>query len=258
MSPTLMPPMLASRPHMSDSAAPEIRLVPAPRSEPPTDEQLTAAGIEAPPMWAPLLPLDLPGSEAPRNRPRRPPSKTPPSKTPPSKTPPPTTSLAVPPPLDTAQRQARRAVEPATIEPSPALIATRRFLTTCLEVIGGFRPLSQLRPFCLPDRYSEIAARLAERPASTRAGRSRGLAHLAAAARTPLVRRATSAPPRAGRAHQTGPGDRVTARHVQMCEATDGVAEVAVVLTRRDEVWAMALRFECHLGRWLCTDLQVL
>jgi hypothetical protein len=43
-----------------------------------------------------------------------------------------------------------------------------------------------------------------------------------------------------------------------MCEVTEGVAEVAVVLTRRGEVWAMALRLECRLGRWLCTDLQVL
>lgn len=237
---------LVARPAPGHPAPLAVRVVPAPRSEPPTDDQLAAAGLDAPPMAALLLPLDLPGTLLPRIRQRKVPAET---------------SQIVAEQPETPERPAVAVAEPVAaleVEQSPARIATRRFLATCLEVIGGFRPLSQLRPLCLPDRFPDIAERLAERPGAGPTGRSRGLAHLAAAARTPLVQRASGAPPRAGRANQTSPGDRVSVRRVQLCEASDGVAEVAVVLTRRDEVWAMALRLECRRGSWLCTDLLVL
>jgi hypothetical protein len=139
--------------------------------------------------------------------------------------------------------------------PSPARLATRRFLATCVEVIGGFRPLAQLRPLCFPERFAEIAERLGAHPASGPGWRSRGLAHIAS--RGSLGGRGPVAPPRGGRANQTGPGDRVQVRRVQICEAVDGVAEIAVVLARRDRVWAMALRLERRRGRWLCTHLEV-
>jgi len=139
--------------------------------------------------------------------------------------------------------------------PSPARVAIRRLLATCLEVIGGFRPASQLRPFCLPDRFDDIVERLTGRMVGP-PNRSRGFG-LAGGARTPVTGRITGAPPRTGRAHQTGPGDRVAIRRVQVCEAIDDVAEVAVVLARREQVWAMALRLEFHRGRWLCTHLEV-
>jgi len=143
-----------------------------------------------------------------------------------------------------------------TAGPSPARLAIRRLLATCLEVIGGFRPASQLRPFCLPERFEDIVERLTGHMVGA-PNRSRGLAR-AGGARTPVTGRITGAPARAGRAQQTGPGgDRVAIRRVLVCEAIDDVAEVAVVLGRREQVWAMALRLEFHRGRWLCTHLEV-
>ena len=47
-------------------------------------------------------------------------------------------------------------------------------------------------------------------------------------------------------------------RHVQICEVGDSVVEVAVVLARREQIWAMALRLELHRGRWLCRCVEVL
>jgi hypothetical protein len=156
----------------------------------------------------------------------------------------------------------QRAV-PVDVEPSPARLATRRFLATCVEVIGGFRPTAQLRPLCFPEQFAEITDRLRAHPATGPGWRSRGLAYAAASsgpsgARGSMAARGgPAAPPRGGRANQTGPGDRVVVRRVQICEATDGVAEIAVVLARRDRVWAMAMRMERRRGRWLCTHLEV-
>jgi Family of unknown function (DUF6459) len=127
--------------------------------------------------------------------------------------------------------------------------ATRRLLSTCVEVVGGYRPIGQLRPFCQPERFDSIVNRLL-RP-SGGAGRGHG------ATRASVVA-GQGGPPRAGRAARTGPGDRVTVRRVQVCDVSDGVAEVAVVMARRDKVWAMAIRMELARGRWQCTHLEVL
>jgi hypothetical protein len=47
-------------------------------------------------------------------------------------------------------------------------------------------------------------------------------------------------------------------RRVQVCDVLDGVAEIAVVMSRRDKVWALALRMELVAGRWLCSHLEVI
>ncbi len=160
-------------------------------------------------------------------------------------------------------------------------------------MIGGYRPLAHLRPLCLPSNFADIADRLSGHPAT--GWRSKGLAHLGASGlrratlapnnaaspqnamvprnavapqnavvtgkpvvpQSAAVPRSTVAPPRTGRVHQTGPLDRIVIRRVQICETIDGVAEIAVVLARRDQVWAMALRIERSGGRWLCTHLEV-
>jgi hypothetical protein len=222
-------------------AGPTIRVRPVPRSEPPSDAELIAASLEAPPMTAPQLPLELPGTRTLRPKRRR------------------------TPPAETADLVATAVSEPhpvrlgpdpqAEVELSPARLATRRFLSMFLEVVGGFRPVTHLRPFCQPERFIDIADRLAAHPATGPAWR-RQAAQLTA--RTPVTGRVTGGPPRAGRANQTAPVDRVSVRRVQVCEAIDNVAEVAVVLARRDQVWAVALRLECHRGRWLCAHLDVL
>jgi hypothetical protein len=127
--------------------------------------------------------------------------------------------------------------------------ATRRLLATCVEVVGGYRPVGQLRPFCQPERFDSIVNHLL-RPAGG-SGRGHG------ATRASVVA-GHGGPPRAGRGARTGPGDRVTVRRVQICDVSDGVAELAVVMARRDKVWAMAIRMELARGRWQCTHLEVL
>jgi hypothetical protein len=125
-----------------------------------------------------------------------------------------------------------------------------------VEVIGGFRPMSQLRPLCLPDRFTDIADRLATHPATSPGGRNRTQAYRAY--RSPINGRATGAPPRTARVNRTAPADQPGIRRVQICDIGPEVAEVAAVLGRRDIVWAMALRFEHRRGRWLCSLVEVI
>ena len=145
---------------------------------------------------------------------------------------------------------------PDAAEPAPSTLdarrATRRFLAACLEVIGGYRPVSHLRPLCQPDRYPLVAERLGGR-------RGNGQRNLGGARPQAIGGRTPSgSPPRAARGNSAAPGDRVGVLRVQLGEPQAGVAEVAVVLTRRERVWAMAFRLEERDGRWLCTHLEVL
>jgi hypothetical protein len=213
---------------------PVVRVRPAPRSEPLSDDERRAAGLQAPPMAAPALPLGMPAR---RRRPS--PRRAGPTR--------PVAAAASTHALGTA------APEPAAGPPvsSPARLATRRFLAVCVEVLGGFRPVTQLRALCLPERFDEVTQRLrAHTPGAVPGSR--------APARSPVPRRTpTGAPPRPGRVGQSGT-ERVTVRRVQVCEPIDGVAEVAAVLARRDDVWAMALRLERRHERWLCAHLEVI
>jgi hypothetical protein len=227
MSATLAAPKASPR-------IPAVRVRPAPRSEPPSDDERQAAGLQAPPMAAPALPLGMP------TRRRRPsPRRAAPTR--------PASAAAA------THADGAAAPEPAAGPPvlSPARLATRRFLAVCVEVLGGFRPVTQLRPLCLPDRFDEITRGLrAHTPGAVPGSRTPGQS--AVSRRTP-----TGAPPRPGRVGQSG-ADRVTVRRVQVCEPIDGVAEVAAVLSRRDHVWAMAVRLERRQERWLCAHLEVI
>jgi hypothetical protein len=253
-----MPATLAGHP---TAAAPPatIRVLPVPRSEPPTDQELEAAGVDSPPMTAPLLPIDLPSSSSARRRSAATSRPAPVGGA--AKrglaTPAPAVTLTHPDaPGCPAGPGVHQGEAPAPLEPSPARLATRRLLATCLEVIGGFRPVVHLRPFCLPEAYVDIAKRLTAGSVASPGGQWRG--HAYATWRTPVTGRATGAPPRAGRASQTGPGDRICVRRVQICETREDAAEVAVVLARREKVWAMAVRLERIHDRWLCTYLELL
>jgi hypothetical protein len=227
MSATLTPAMASQR-------TPAVRVRPAPRSEPPSDDERRAADLQAPPMAAPALPLGMPTRRR-RPSPRR--------------------AGQTRPVAGAASTHAREMADPrpAAGPPaiSPARLATRRFLAVCVEVLGGFRPVTQLRALCLPERFDEITQRLrAHTPGAVPGSR--------ATASSPVPRRApTGAPPRPGRAGQSG-AERVTVRRVQVCEPIDGVAEVAAVLARRDHVWAMAVRLERRQDRWLCAHLEVI
>ncbi len=127
-------------------------------------------------------------------------------------------------------------------------LVARRLLGTCIEVLGGFRPIAQLRPYCAPERFEAIANRLL-RPVGTGHGHGATRGSL-------IAGRSTASGP--GRPGRSAPEDRVTVRRVQICDVMEGVAELAVVMSRRNKVWAMAMRMEQSRGRWQCMHMEVL
>ena len=200
-------------------ARPLVRVVPVPRLEPPADHELVAAGVEPPPASAPALPIDLPMGQ---RRPRR-------------------IQPAV-------QAEIPRRLAPAEPTDFSVMVpVVRRLLATFLEVAGGFRPIAHLRPFCRPERFGLIVDQLS----GCGDGKFRGAA--SAAINNPIALRGR----RPGRPVPPPSTERLSVRRVQICELRGGAAEVAVVLSRHDRVWAMALRMECRRGRWLCTYLEL-
>jgi hypothetical protein len=182
------------------------------------DHELEALGLDAPPMTAPALPLELPTGARVQRR-GGPGAERP------------------------ALTFAGGTDQPAQAPRPPLPAAVRHFVASCVEIIGGFRPVAHLRPFCAPQARDTVAERLLGRPAMQR---------------RPGVRpRVPSAPPRVGRTHQSAPVDRVAVRRVHLCEIGDEAVEVAAVLCRRETVWAMAVRLELIGGRWLCTHLEL-
>jgi hypothetical protein len=202
---------------------PSISIRPVPALEPPTDDELARAGIVPPSPFSETLPISLPGSAGSRRR--RGPTRSP-------------RAIA-----------AVHAVPRAAADPGAghtAAGAAHRFLAACVEVLGGYRPPAHLRGLCAPEEFAAITLQLTGRHGAQLAGRS------------PLTPRpATGAPPLSPRAGQVGPGS-LAVRRVVVCEPRPGVAEVAVVLTRRDRSWAMALRLELRGQRWCCTHLRVI
>ncbi|MFC7544764.1 Rv3235 family protein [Plantactinospora sp. GCM10030261] len=109
--------------------------------------------------------------------------------------------------------------------------ATRRFLGCCLEILDGHRPIGHLRRLCHPVEATDLID-----------------AFTAAVRR--LARRTGTVTRRSGSA--------LRIRVLRVCEPTDGVAEVAVVLGRIDRSWALALRLERSPDGWLCTAFELL
>jgi uncharacterized protein DUF6459 len=216
-----------------------IRVCPVPRAEPPTEDEMCEAGWDPPGSGTPLLPLDLPRRVAPGRSGRearqdvRPDARTG------------GTALAV--------ADAGGADQPGERHgpPSAARTATRVFLATCLEIVGGYRPIAHLRPFCRPEHFLDIANQVTGQAPS---GRFRGRAYGAVRAPGP----STLTPPRSVGAARNSPTQRIYPRRVQTSEAVAGAIEVAVVLTRNEQVWAMAFRLEEWRGRWLCSCLEML
>ncbi|WP_092380790.1 Rv3235 family protein [Micromonospora phaseoli] len=116
----------------------------------------------------------------------------------------------------------------ATATPAATRVA-HRFVTTCLEVLNGFRPPVQLRQQLDPARSAVLLPELAR----------------ATARGAPARRRSTR------------PGLRL--RRLRVCEPHPAAIEAAAVLTGvAGRSWALALRLEHRRGNWLCTDLRVL
>ncbi|MEV7329014.1 Rv3235 family protein [Micromonospora sp. NPDC093244] len=112
---------------------------------------------------------------------------------------------------------------------SEATRAAHRFVSTCLEVVNGYRSPAQVRPLLDPARSGELLIELAR-----------------ASGRTGVTRRRAARP-------------LARLLRLRVCEIGDAAVEAAAVLTGDGgRSWAMALRLEHRRGRWLCTALHVL
>jgi hypothetical protein len=117
------------------------------------------------------------------------------------------------------------------------LPAAHRFTQLCVEVIGGYRPIHQLRALTCPAAFESVAAQLA-RPGAAWGRQPRRPAQ--------RVEQPVRQPP-----------DRLRLRRVRTCQARTNAIEAAAVLSRGDRAWALAIRLERRDVAWLCTHLQV-
>jgi hypothetical protein len=182
---------------------PAIRLRPAPRHEPPFDDERDTLTWPSPDQLA----LDWSHLTAPvRHSPPKP----------------------APPPL---KRPAVTGVSPE------ARLAVRRFVSTCVEVLNGYRPATHLRKLSQPREASTVVAQGvvgAHRVTEARQARTAG--------RSPRPRRPTPA----------------AVVRLQLCEPREGAVEAAAVLVIGDRTHAMALRLELHDDAWLATTMRLI
>ncbi|HZN16772.1 MAG TPA: Rv3235 family protein [Micromonosporaceae bacterium] len=221
---------------------PLVTVLPAPRIDPPYDDEHAPepwlARQEAPPRlpleWPP--PADLPGP--------RPPATQPAAERQPALSASPALAghhaaaghhpaIAGHPALSgqsACTAQPAPAGGPAVLPrggPSEARIAVRRFLAVLLEVLDGYRPAGHLRRLTLPSAFAAVTDEVAR-----------------------AARRGTRA--------VTGPrAHRFRLRELRVCEPRTGAVEVAAVLGRGECVFAVALRLEQTRASWLCTVAQV-
>jgi hypothetical protein len=109
--------------------------------------------------------------------------------------------------------------------PVAAQVAAGRFVSACVEVLNGFRPVGHLRALTTPFDYAAVVKQLTKR----------------ARLRVPA----------------TPGGTRVGLHRVRVFEQRAGVAEAVAVLKHGNATWAIALRFEHRRGAWLCNLLEV-
>lgn len=265
---------------------PSIRVRPAPRLDPPYDDELE------PDYWvtAHQLAFEWPRMPVP---PFAEPAFTEPFGT--SPWPHPGAGRPDPPQPDPRCRQPSGTT-------GEAKLAVRRFVQMCVEVLNGYRPAAHLRSLTLPTVAADIVAqavagvsRVAEirRAATTtprsspgiRAGRSalatgatptaHGTSSVtpsppalpsrsAPAGRTPLA--ATQPAPAAARRASVGRGRDRHDRHPRpvgvlsshLCEPRPGAVEAAVTLVTAGRTWAMALRLEVHNESWRATTMRLI
>jgi hypothetical protein len=276
----------------SPQVRPPIRVLPVPRAEPPTDQERADADLDATPAkhatpaedatpTRPLPALIAPptgyGQAHPTDLDDQPARADQPPTTATDagiaaagcaeSTPATRTGAA---PADRARVAAGTTGESSEGANVPAAkAAVHRFVAVCLEVIGGYRPPTHLRPLCAPGELAEVVRQLTGRattlgagtapaPATALGGRGRS-GPGAGGSRTPVMTRAaTGAPARSPRLAPVAPHDRTAIRRVLITEPVPGVAEVVVLLDRRQRTLAMTLRMELRAARWACTHLRVL
>lgn len=117
-------------------------------------------------------------------------------------------------------------------------LAIKQFVDIYVEVLNGRRPLRHLLPHTSARTFQSIRLALALR------GRDWW-----PAGRQGLTMRAAPASPHGGPVS-------ITARRFRTSEPAPGVVEVAVVLSRGEQVRAAAMRLEREGRRWICTALE--
>ncbi|MGA5304107.1 Rv3235 family protein [Nucisporomicrobium flavum] len=116
-----------------------------------------------------------------------------------------------------------------------ARLAVRRFVSSCVEVLNGYRPAAHLRRLAQPREAAAVVAQ-----------------GVTAAHRVAEARRGTGRP---SRSHRPAPAAVVK---VSLCEPRAGAVEAAAVLVIGDRSWALALRLELHDDAWLATVLRLI
>ncbi len=122
-------------------------------------------------------------------------------------------------------------------------VAAQRFVSICIEVLNGFRPIAHLRPLATALEYAKITNQLTRRAVRIRMSHERG-----------------AVPGRSASAGPVGPASTagVALRRMRVCEPRSGVAEAAAVLAHGEATFAMAVRLEHRRGQWYCALLQVI
>jgi len=201
------------------STPPPVRLCSAPRFEPPYDEDAASD---------PTGSVHVTGSAGP---------------------------LDVELPLDWGRRERRLTQRPTRHgasgrhgigQPNPATdeltTTVRRFTDMYVEVLNIRRPVRHLRPVMTEDAFETTRVALARR----------GNAWWP----VPDGREPVRAAKRVSDVRLPRPPMMVAVRRMRCCRPVPGVAEVAAVLHRGDEVRAMGFRLEREDARWMCTALE--
>lgn len=136
-----------------------------------------------------------------------------------------------------------RPTAPAPSTPSPchsgvspdARLAVRKFISSCVEVLNGYRPAAHLRKLAHPREAATVVAH-----------------GVTAAHRVAEARREAGSPPRTRRPAP------VAVIKVSLCEPRPGAVEAAAVLMIGERTWAMAIRLELHDDAWLATVMRLL
>ena len=218
-------------------AEPAIRLRRAPRCDPPFDDERETDPWSSPDQLAfDLTPLMLssrhrstghglaastPASAASRSCPAAPSSADSPSSL--------TSAYAA-----SAAAASTAAGHPSRVS-SDARLAVRRFISSCVEVLNGYRPAAHLRRLAQPREAATVVAQ-----------------GVAAAHRVAEARRRAGTPTRPRRPAP------VAVIKVSLCEPRPGAVEAAAILMIGDRTWAMALRLELHDDAWLATVMRLL
>ncbi|HWG99677.1 MAG TPA: Rv3235 family protein [Pilimelia sp.] len=117
-------------------------------------------------------------------------------------------------------------------------VAAGRFVTRCVEILNGFRPVEHARPMVDGARERAVLAQLA-------IGRQR-VADLLEGARPGPV-------PDPRRPRGAARALPVTLLRLHAGEPAPGALEAAAVLRTADRAWALAFRLEYRGGGWRCT-----